>query len=101
MCWLHEINTENNNIQEGMDNMVNGNGTENRRFVKNWQLIAGLLVYSVTMILKHTIGLHDFFQGFGTGLSIVLILFGFLTSAGKSACSLIKGRRKLAEGDVR
>ncbi|NLK85983.1 MAG: hypothetical protein GX279_00625 [Clostridiaceae bacterium] len=96
MCWLRDIIADKNNVQEDTDNMGNGNGKGERCFMKNWHLIAGLLVYSSTIILKHTIGLHDFLLGFGHGLSIVLIIIGLLASAGRSVCGRIKRRRKLS-----
>lgn len=95
MCWLRNIITDNSSIQEGMDNMENGNSSTKKRYAMDWHLSVGLLAFSITMILKHSVGLPDFFQGFGEGLGIVFIFFGLLASAGKSACGLIRSKRKL------
>lgn len=80
---------------EGMNGTGDGSNNAKKCYLRNWQLSVGLLVFSITMILKHSVGLPDFLQGFGEGLSIALMLFGLLASAGKSACGLIKRRVKL------
>lgn len=100
MYWLHGTTTDKNIVREGVDNMGNENREGKRCFVKNWQLSVGLLIMSITIIMKQTVGLHDFFLGFGEGLGIVLIFFGLLVSSGKSVCGLIKGRKKLTAGDM-
>jgi hypothetical protein len=92
MCWLRDIIAEKNNVREDMNNMGNGNGDEKRRLDKNWQLITGILVYSATMVLKHTIGLPEFLMGFGHGFGIVLMIIGTLTLAGKNVKKFKKAR---------
>lgn len=94
MCLLRDSMIDNSK-SEGMDNMENGNNNAKKCYLKNWQLSVGLLVFSITMILKHSVGLPDFFQGFGEGLGIVLIFYGFLVSAGKIGYKLIRSKRRL------
>ncbi len=101
MCWLREIMSEKNNVQEGVDNMENGNGEGKRDYKNNWFLIVGLLTYSITLILKHTVGLPEFFVGFGQGFAIMAMFIGTLASAGKSVCGWKKFRRKAAKCDMR
>lgn len=50
----------------------------NRMRTNKFLIVGAILICSV-FLLKHTIGLHDFFEGFGLGLGIVLELYGVLT----------------------
>ncbi len=87
--------TEKNGMTEGM------NGSERTRNSTNWLLSLGLLVYSITMILKHTVGLSEFLMGFGDGLGIGLMFLGGLAAAGKPVCRLLKCRRRLPADNTR
>jgi hypothetical protein len=59
----------------------------------DWHVGAGLLIFSIAIVLRRTIGLHDFFLGFGEGLAIAFIIFGFIATIGGFGCSMLKSKR--------
>ncbi|WBW96447.1 hypothetical protein [Oceanirhabdus sp. W0125-5] len=42
----------------------------------NKYITTGLLIYAITLLLKHLIGLPEFIYGLGLGISIALELIG-------------------------
>jgi hypothetical protein len=89
MSMFKRISDNDDRRNEGMD-----------KFAKNWMLYVGLLVFSSTMILKHTVGINDMLMGFGDGLGIAFIFLGMLAAAGKPICRLKKRIGNSPEGNA-